>query len=247
MTDTHAHFRTAADYVLDSLDRVIAVGGTPELDAAARAAAARHPGKVFFTLGLDRDQAVAGDCTDALAALRAALAAETPCAIGEVGLDFHHHAPDTAPAQSDLLRAQLLLAAEFDLPAVIHLREADDYILPVLDTAPCRGVIHSYTGNRAMAKQLLDRGLYISFSGIVTFRNADMLRETAAYVPEDRLLIETDSPYLAPVPMRGKSNEPAYVKYIAECLAKLRGVTMEHIESVTDRNAETLFRLSRLI
>jgi len=97
-----------------------------------------------------------------------------------------------------------------------------------------------------MAKKLLDRDLYISFSGIVTFRTADMLRETAAYVPEDRLLIETDSPYLAPMPMRGKSNEPAYVKYIAECLAKLRGVTTEHIESVTDRNAETLFRLSQL-
>lgn len=244
MTDTHAHFHTATDYPLDTLTRVIAVGGSPELNASARAAAAQHPGKVHFTLGLDRDQALAGDCETPLAALRTALMQETPCAVGEIGLDFHHHAPDTAPLQAQLLTAQLRLAAEFDLPAVIHIREADDYILPLLDAAPSRGVIHSYTGTREMAARLLDRGLYISFSGIVTFRNANLLRAAAAYIPDDRLLIETDSPYLAPVPMRGKPNTPGNVKYIAACLATLRGVTPEHIEAITDRNAKTLFQRS---
>ena len=129
---------------------------------------------------------------------------------------------------------------------IIHTREADEATLRVLDEIPwhgegLRGVIHCFTGNKEFAGELLDRQLAISFSGIVTFRNADMLRESAAFVPDDRLLIETDSPYLAPVPMRGKQNEPAFVKHVAECLADVRGVELKHIAEVTTRNAEEMF------
>jgi TatD DNase family protein len=102
-------------------------------------------------------------------------------------------------------------------------------------------VVHCFTGDKAFAAQLLDRQLAISFSGIVTFRNADMLRESAAFVPDERLLIETDSPFLAPVPKRGQRNEPAFVTHVAECLAKVRGTTAERIAELTGKNAVRLF------
>ena len=129
---------------------------------------------------------------------------------------------------------------------IIHTREADEATLRVLDETPwrgegLRGVVHCFTGGKAFAAQLLDRQLAISFSGIVTFRNADMLRESAAMVPDERLLIETDTPFLAPVPKRGQRNEPAFVTHVAECLAKVRGTTAERIAEVTRQNAEQMF------
>jgi TatD DNase family protein len=128
----------------------------------------------------------------------------------------------------------------------IHTREADEATLRVLDETPwhgqgLRGVVHCFTGDKHFASQLLDRQLAISFSGIVTFRNADMLRESAAFVPDDRLLIETDSPFLAPVPQRGKCNEPAFVCHVASCLATVRKTDEATIASLTFRNAERLF------
>ena len=167
------------------------------------------------------------------------------CAVGETGLDFHYH-PETADAQCALFAAQLRLADEWRLPIILHTREADEATLRVLDETPwhgdgLRGVIHCFTGDKAFAAQLLDRQFMISFSGIVTFRNADMLRESAAFVPDDRLLIETDSPFLAPVPQRGKRNEPAFVTHVADCLARVRDTTAEHIAELTWRNAERLF------
>jgi Tat protein secretion system quality control protein TatD with DNase activity len=166
-------------------------------------------------------------------------------AVGETGLDFHYH-PETAEAQCALFAAQLRLADEWRLPVVIHTREADEATLRVLDETPwrgegLRGVVHCFTGNRAFAERLLDRALAVSFSGIVTFRNADMLREAAAYVPDERLLIETDAPFLAPVPKRGQRNEPAFVTHVAECLARVRGTTIEHIAEITRRNAAGMF------
>ena len=240
--------------------RILAVGGSPALNAGAIAAAAAYPQHVRPALGFDRDQATAAEPEVHVETLRQLTATAAPpspsasggvhavpplTAVGETGLDFHYH-PDTADAQAALFAAQLRLADEWRLPVIVHTRDADAATLRALDDTPwhgqgLRGVIHCFTGDRAFAAQLLDRAFAISFSGIVTFRNADMLRDSAAYVPDDRLLIETDSPFLAPVPKRGQRNEPAFVTHVAECLATLRGTTAERIAELTSANAARLF------
>ena len=177
--------------------------------------------------------------------MRALHAAHACAAVGEIGLDFHY-APETARSQCDLFARQLALADELALPVVIHTREADDATLGVLDEIPWhadapRGVIHCFTGSPAFARQLLDRNFYISISGIVTFRAAENVRESARVVPDDRLLVETDSPFLAPVPMRGKENEPAFIVHTVKFLAALRGVPAEELAARTFANAVSLF------
>ena len=251
--DTHAHFdgsplETAAvmKRALDAgVARVVAVGGSTELNVGALAAVAAYPECVRLAIGFDRDQAASASPEGLVETLRLLAEAHAPAAVGEIGLDFHYH-PATAEAQRALFRAQLLLADEWRLPVIIHTRDADEATLQVLDDTPwrgegLRGVVHCFTGDRSFAARLLDRSLAISFSGIVTFRNADMLRASAASIPEERLLIETDAPFLAPVPRRGQRNEPAFVLHVAECLAKARGTTVEHIASVTYANAVRLF------
>ena len=153
--------------------------------------------------------------------------------------------PDDLPMVNGRIY-HLDLARRSALPVVIHTREADEATLRVLDETPwrgegLRGVVHCFTGNKAFAAQLLERQLAISFSGIVTFRNADMLRESAAVVPDERLLIETDTPFLAPVPMRGQRNEPAFVAHVAACLANVRNTTPERIAEITCLNARLMF------
>jgi len=149
------------------------------------------------------------------------------CAIGEIGLDYHY---DFSPpsTQIDVFRRQIFLANDCGLPIVIHTREADDDTIDAVQAegqGVVRGVFHCFTGGMSLARKALDLGFYISFSGIVTFKRADDIREIAAYVPSDRLLVETDSPYLAPVPYRGKRNEPAWVARIIEVIAEVRGET----------------------
>lgn len=251
--DTHAHFEgapleTAA--VLDrafaaGVTRLVAVGGSASLNAGALAAAQAYPENVRLALGFDRDQATAASPDVYVETLRQLAAAHPLAAVGETGLDFHYH-PETAAAQCALFAAQLRLADEWRLPVIIHTREADEATLRVLDETPwrgegLRGVVHCFTGDKGFAEQLLGRALAISFSGIVTFRNADLLRESAAMVPDERLLIETDSPFLAPVPKRGQRNEPAFVVHVAECLATVRGTTAERIASLTRQNAAKMF------
>jgi len=251
--DTHAHFEgipletavVVGRAFEAGVTRIVAVGGSTTLNAGALATSLAFPANVLLALAFDRDQAGTASPDVYVETLRR-LAAEHPlAAVGETGLDFHYH-PETAEAQCALFAAQLRLADEWKLPVIIHTREADDATLRVLDETPwrgggLRGVVHCFTGNKDFARQLLDRQLAISFSGIVTFRNADMLRESAAFVPDERLLIETDSPFLAPVPKRGQRNEPAFVALVAECLAKVRGTTIERIAQLTRENAERLF------
>jgi TatD DNase family protein len=253
--DTHAHFYgeaspfETASIMARATDagvtQLIAVGGSADLNSGAIAVAKAFPAQTRLALGFDRDQAMSADPEVLVGTLRM-LAKEIPlCAVGETGLDFHYH-PETASAQCALFSAQLKLADEWGRPVIIHTREADEQTLRVLDETPwrgrgLRGVIHCFTGDKAFAAQLLDRQLAISFSGIVTFRNADLLRESAAFVPNDRLLIETDSPFLAPVPMRGQRNEPAFVRHVASCLAQVRQTDEASIASLTAQNAESLF------
>jgi len=251
-TDTHVHFDETAEAsaalvaraLAAGVTRMVAVGGSPSLNAAARAAAQAFPTHIRLALGFDRDHAGQRD-TDLDLPDDGSL-----CAIGETGLDYHlNPAPAQIAAQQQLFAAMLRLAATHHLPAVIHTRAADADTLRVVDEAGAPdlaaagrlGVVHCFTGDRTFARALLDRGLYISFSGIVTFRNAATLRDAARDVPDDRLLIETDSPFLAPMPHRGKRNEPAFVTHVAACLAALRGTTPAALAEQTSCNAARLF------
>ncbi|NQU26397.1 MAG: TatD family hydrolase, partial [Candidatus Nealsonbacteria bacterium] len=171
-------------------------------------------------------------------------------AVGETGLDRYW---DFTPmdVQQDYFDRHLELARQRDLPVVIHCRDAEDDLLPMLRAAvgrgSLRGVLHSFSGDAAMARQCLDLGLFISFSGMVTYTNKKLrpLRDVAATIPDDRILIETDSPYLVPHPLRGKQkrNEPAHVSLVAECLAGLRDTDVEQFAAQTVANARRLFRL----
>lgn len=250
--DTHAHFgpneaETAASLARArevGVMRLMAVGGSEELNAAAVHAQTIQPDSVRLALGADRDQAALPH-DEILADIRRQHTDHACAAVGEIGLDFHY-TPETSAAQCALFAAQLALADELHLPVVIHTREADDATCGILDEVPwhgssLRGVIHCYTGAPAFARKLLDRGFMVSFSGIVTFKSAEEVRASAKYVPDDRLLIETDSPYLAPVPMRGKTNEPAFVVHTARFLADLRQVPVERLAALTFSNAVSLF------
>jgi len=172
--------------------------------------------------------------------------AATPAAraIGEIGLDYHY---DFSPreVQQQVFRAQVRLARELRLPVVIHTREADADTVAILReeaAADLRGVLHCFTGGEALARAGLDLGFYVSLAGIITFPKAVELRETARLVPLDRLLVETDSPYLAPTPYRGKRNEPAYVARVVATLADIHGMDAGDMGRMTAANFHTLFR-----
>jgi TatD DNase family protein len=169
-------------------------------------------------------------------------------AVGETGLDrYWDHTP--FPQQQDFFARHLALARQRHLPMVIHCRQAEADVLAMLRDnfevhGPVRGVMHSFTGNAATATACVAMGLYISFAGMVTYKNARALREVAREVPLDRMLVETDSPYLAPVPVRGQRNEPAFVTHTVACLAGVLGVGAGVLASQTTANARTLFGLS---
>ena len=167
---------------------------------------------------------------------------EKVVAIGEVGLDYHYEEENPRTAQKALLQDMLSISADVNLPYIFHARECFPDILDIVaDYDITDAIFHCYTDSLENAKKILDLGYYISFSGVVTFKKSEELREIARFVPDDRFLIETDSPYLAPVPYRGKTNEPAFVSLIAECLANLREKTIDEISDITTKNFYTLF------
>ncbi|MCQ4306639.1 TatD family hydrolase [Pseudomonas stutzeri] len=168
-------------------------------------------------------------------------------AIGETGLDYHYE-PEAAALQRQSFRLHLDAAKASGKPVIVHTRAARADTLDLLGEAalPQAGVLHCFTEDWEMAKAALDLGFYISLSGIVTFRNADALRDVARRVPADRLLVETDSPYLAPIPYRGKPNLPQYVREVAEFLAQLRGVDFDVLAEQTTSNFKRLFPLARV-
>jgi TatD DNase family protein len=204
-------------------------------------------GDVRVSIGVHPHQAnqFAGDPARAAAIVREQFAA-TPSArgVGEIGLDYHY---DFSPreVQHEVFRAQVALARELQQPVIIHTREADEDTIAILEQAGggvLRGVFHCFTGNRALARAALGLGFYISVAGIVTFPKAADLRETLKAVPLDRLLTETDSPFLAPVPHRGKRNEPAHVARVVDALAALHGVAPAVLAAQTSANFLALFR-----
>ena len=166
-------------------------------------------------------------------------------AIGETGLDYHYMY-SSAEVQQQVFSKQLQLAVELNLPVIMHSREAETDTLNILQEIPVTplGVAHSFTSSFEMAKTLIEMGWYIGINGIVTFKNAEDLREVVSWLPLDRLLLETDSPFLAPTPFRGKPNKPAHIPAIATFIAELRGISLEQLSEQTSANAQRLFNFS---
>ena len=167
-------------------------------------------------------------------------------AIGEIGLDYYYSA-DNKALQQTVFADQIRIANEVDKPVIIHTRSAPEDTIAMLrehQAEKCGGLIHCFTETLDFAKKALDLGFYISCSGIITFKNAESIREAIRYVPADRLLVETDSPYLAPVPYRGKENQPAYTREVCEYVAALKGLSMEEFAQISTQNFERLFKIN---
>lgn len=256
MIDSHCHL-AGEEFVAD-LDAVVAralesglttalcILGAGDSEESARAAVVRNawPG-IRFSTGIHPHHA--GEFADALEraveTVRSSVAHEGACAIGEIGLDYHY---DLSPrvVQQEVFRAQVATARELRLPIAIHTREAAEDTFRILreeGAGEVRGVFHCFTGDEVMARGALDLGFYLSFAGIVTFPRSAALRHAAKITPANRLLAETDSPYLAPVPHRGKRNEPAHVARVYQTLAELRGMPVEELTRQVTDNFETLF------
>jgi TatD DNase family protein len=244
-TDLHEVVARARSGGIDRALVILEAGNEAEAAQAERVAALWSEAR--FSIGAHPHQAHQfGDNPERAAAVVRAQFERTPLAraIGEIGLDYHYDF-SPRPVQQSVFRAQVRLARELKRPIVIHTREADEDTLTILreeGTSEIAGVFHCFTGGIALANAGLDLGLYISFAGIITFPKAAALREVARQVPLDRLLVETDSPFLAPVPHRGKRNEPAYASLVAGALADVHGVTAEELALRTTANFHTLFR-----
>jgi TatD DNase family protein len=256
LIDTHAHLDDSrfADDLPAVLDRAVAAGVTRVLtigidlatSRAALALAARFPDRLAAVVGIQPNHVAEAGPADFDEVARLA-ADPRAVAVGETGLDRYW---DRAPLalQEEYFARHLELARRLGKPVVIHCRDAGPDVVQVLraefDRAgPVRGVMHSFTGDAGTARACLGLGLHLSFAGMLTYKTAADLREVAKHVPPERLLVETDSPYLAPVPVRGKRNEPAFVAHTAACLAGLLGVTAEELAATTTRNARELFGL----
>jgi len=255
IVDTHCHLadqrlRGEVDALLarareSRVTRVISVGAIDsiETDRLTVEIAEGHE-QVFAAIGIHPHDAK--DLTEErLAALRDLARSKKVVAIGESGLDFHYLRSPREP-QEESLRRHLALARELSLPIVIHCRDAETRLAAVVRECglpPRGGVIHCFTGNADAARTFLELGFNISFSGILTFRNAGPIREAAALVPADRVMVETDAPYLAPEPYRGKRNEPAFVRRTFEVLAELRSTAPEELAEHVTENACRLFSL----
>jgi TatD DNase family protein len=257
LIDSHAHldfedFEKDLDGVVArartaGLERIVCIGlwRAPGDFGNALALAARDPSFFSATVGIHPHEAaqVPADDWEAFARL-----ARDPrvVAIGEMGLDFHYDR-SPRPVQEEAFRRSLRLAREVGKPIVIHVREADALCLRCLreEGIPAQGgVVHCFTGDAAGARAYLALGLHVSVSGIVTFKTAEPIREAVRITPRDRLLVETDSPFLAPIPFRGKRNEPAWVAHVAAKVAEVWGATVDDVATVTTANVKRLFGLA---
>ncbi|BCS33301.1 TatD-related deoxyribonuclease [Luteitalea sp. TBR-22] len=254
LIDTHCHI--AGDEFAEDLDLVVdraRAAGVERaiciLDATTRVEFDRVPRvreawpAVRFAAGVHPHHAGKVDAGRVRDVVAAAVDEVGAVAVGEIGLDYHY---DFSPRETQraVFGAQVVLAVERHLPVVIHTREADADTLAVLDESGqgrVRGVFHCFTGDQALAEAAIARGFHLSFSGIVSFPRAGALREVAAWVPADRWLVETDSPYLSPAPHRGGRNEPARVARVLEVLAEVRGLSLAQARAQAQANAEAVF------
>ena len=253
LIDTHAHvqvrqFRNDRAQVIEAafaegVERLIVPGIESESSKEAVALAAAYPGRLFAAVGTHPHDA--STLTPAVLEEQRRLAREPGVvAIGEIGLDFYRDL-SPRPVQREALVAQCALARELDLPVILHNRESHAEMMAALREhgVGLRGVFHCFIGDKAMARDALDVGFYLSFAGPVTYPRNTELAEVAAWAPLDRVLVETDCPYLAPQPLRGKRNEPRHVIHTARYIAELRGIPFEELAAATTSNATTLFHL----
>ncbi len=255
LIDSHAHIQ-CKEYAGEApaviararaagVETIVAVGGAGDMSSnTAAVALANSFADVYATVGMHpHDAKDVGD--EELTGLRQLAADRKVIAIGETGLDYYYdHSP--RETQRQVFIRFIHLARETRLPIVVHERAAARETAELLSSAgggDLAGVIHCFTGDYQEAARYLDMGLVLSFTGIITFKNAGALREVVGKVPLEKILVETDSPYLTPVPHRGKRNEPAYVRLVAETVAQIKNVTLEQVAAVTTANARALFRL----
>ena len=222
----------------NNIRQALAISVSRETHAQVQALAEAHP-HIYCTVGVHPDEKSAAEFS--LAELLQAASHPKVVGIGETGLDYHWCQGDLT-WQHHRFRTHIQASNATALPLIVHTRDAGADTLRLLqEEQAAAGVIHCFTEDVDFARQALDLGFYISFSGILTFKNAQQIQEAAKFVPQDRILVETDAPYLAPVPKRGKPNEPAYVRYTAEFLAQLRGDSMAEVERYTCENFYHLF------
>lgn len=246
--DTHAHLNTEAfdsdlDTVLEratqsDVKKIIVIGMNQRANSRALELSSRP--NLYATVGLHPSDVLEGLDIDLL---KQQSRLPKVVAIGEIGIDLYW-VKDNLELQVLVFKRQLELAIELDLPVVIHMRDSAKEIYEVVKHYPeLKGVMHCFSASLDWALKYIELGFYIGIGGPVTFKNNLEVKQVATHIPLERLLVETDSPYLAPVPHRGKQNEPAYTKLVVEEIAKLRGISVEEVSTMTTRNAMRLFRL----
>lgn len=233
MTDAHCHLQDIPNFDISNLRFVICSGASIESSRQAIAIAAKHT-NVFATVGVHPESQEV--LSIKYQVLRSMAREPKVVAIGECGLDSDN------PREIELLKFHVDWAKETNLPLIIHNRNQDQKILETLGDYS-KVMLHCFTSDEKFMKESVNRGWYISLGGILTFKNSGDLREVAKLVPDDKLLIETDSPYLSPEPFRGKPNSPKNVKMVAQMLANLRNTSIDQIEEITDNNIQKLFGL----
>lgn len=250
LIDSHVHldheqFHPDLEPLLDraraaGVERMLTIGtgdGPPKLDCAIELAS-KYPG-IFATVGVHPHEASKADAST-FDQLRSLIRENSVLALGEIGLDYHY---DFSPrdVQKQVFLEQMKIAAEAGKPIIIHTREAwQDTVELLRQHWSGPGILHCFTGDAAQAREALDLGFHLAFGGLITFKTAVSVREAAAIVPDDRLLLETDAPYLAPIPYRGKRNEPSFMVETARKLAEVRGAAAEHIAEITTANFNRL-------
>lgn len=250
--DSHAHldfpkFQDDLPAVIDrarkaGVERIVTIGASRGLGSNHRALEiAREFDDIRCTTGFHPHEAQ--DCTDEFFEIIASEFAELPevVAIGETGLDYHYD-KSPRPVQKEVFRRFLELAMDVDKPVVIHTRDAEEDTINILkEVGIRRGILHCFSGSADLAQAGLELGFHISFSGIATFKNAKDILQVAVDTPSDRIMVETDAPFLAPSPNRGKTNEPAFVRFTAQKIAEARGTTLEDFAALTFENASRLY------
>lgn len=250
-THTHLNVENFADTIEEELALAKEMGVTyhnvvgfdrPTIERALELADA-HP-EIYLTLGWHPTEAGSYD-DEVESYLRQVLKHPKVIALGEIGLDYYWM-EDPKEVQIAVFKRQMDLAKELDLPFVVHTRDAleDTYeVIKEVGVGPRGGIMHSFSGSLEMAERFVKLGMSISFSGVVTFKKALDVQETAQHLPLEKILVETDAPYLAPVPKRGRENKTAYTRYVVEKIAELRGLTVEEVAKATTENAKKLFRM----
>ena len=248
--DSHAHYTDKAfnddrEIMLGSLGEsgvcgVINCGADIESSVSSVELSKKHP-FIYSACGIHPEEV--DTAPENYIEILKTLAKEEKCvAIGEIGLDYYWR-QDTKEKQKDFFEQQILIAKELNLPIIVHDREAHNDTLEILKKHKPEGVLHCFSGSAEMAKEILKLGMYIGLGGALTFKNARKAIEVAEFLPLDKLLLETDCPYMAPVPMRGKRNNSTYIPYVAEKFAEIKGTTAQTVIDITTENTKKLFNI----